>query len=835
MNRGIDQTRRIADGDDTDLQNFFERPIKIAEYEWSTSVKFFQDLDPWSLYCEDTRVINRLANYNLLKANLCVKILINGNGFYYGRIIASYAPLPNADSLTQNRALIDSDMVAASQRPHVYLDPSLNQGGQMCLPFFYYYDSVNIPNSKWDDLGTLNLRELNQLRHANGSVDPITITVLAWMENVTLSVPTSRNPSTIAPQSGMESQKKKRVNVTSNGGSDEYGSGPVSGPASALSRAAGALSSVPIIGPYARATQIAAAGVSNIAKLFGFSRAPTLKPIEEYTPRYYGNLANTNVPDLSSKLTIDAKQELTVDGTVVGLDNTDEMTVKSIACRESLLDTTVWNLSDAVEQILFSAQVTPSLTHVFVPGGLDPDEWHLPACNFATVPFKFWRGSMKYRFQIVASAYHKGRIKVQWDPAGYTDTAYNTQFTHIVDISDDKDFTIEVGWGSQLGWLETASTLSSRYNLRAAHTTWDPTSMNGTITVSVVNTLTSPSASAGTVVGLNVFVSAGDDFEVAVPTDETLNTLTPLGPWSTAPAAAAAPEAPLEPQSIEMVDLDDLSLHTFAGNFDPQSGMEVEAVQTDKDDTAEPSAPVQSQVLSTFGTTLDDSDMAMSVYHGESITSFRSLLKRYAYTGFLAIGKQTNSYYVKQYLKHTPPFPGITTECTWGNALAGNFCRFTPVAYLSSAFAAQRGGMRWKATFYANNWNNNTALIGAQVEPASTVTVGVKDSFLMNLGSATVDMEEYGATVSATIAGSALTPAQMNPVVEIEIPYQTLARFSQPRRVDKTLFTTDKAFSVTALSRPAATGGCFVMHNAAAEDYSLHFFVGAPIFVDIDH
>jgi len=86
---------------DADLQNFFSRPIKIAESQWGTGTSLFNSFNPWTLYFENPRVANRIANFQLLRAKLHIKIVVNGNGFQYGRAIASYLPLALFDSLSQ--------------------------------------------------------------------------------------------------------------------------------------------------------------------------------------------------------------------------------------------------------------------------------------------------------------------------------------------------------------------------------------------------------------------------------------------------------------------------------------------------------------------------------------------------------------------------------------------------------------------------------------------------------------------------------------------------------------------------------------------------------------
>lgn len=151
----MDQTRMIAHNDDAELNDFFSRPLKIHTFEWSTSTAAYEEINPWSLYIENLRVINRISNYHVLRGNLCVKVLINGNGFYYGRLLCSYLPLAKFDTLTRDRALIAADSVAASQRPHIYIDPTTNQGGELMLPFFWYKDGLRIPDDEWDGMGKI--------------------------------------------------------------------------------------------------------------------------------------------------------------------------------------------------------------------------------------------------------------------------------------------------------------------------------------------------------------------------------------------------------------------------------------------------------------------------------------------------------------------------------------------------------------------------------------------------------------------------------------------------------------------------------------------------------
>lgn len=169
---------------DATLDNFFSRPIKIHEQQWSVGTASSFVLDPWSLYFNNTRVINRISNYKLMRADLHVKVTLNGTPFHFGRCIVAYNPLRVQDQLTVDRSYIEADVVAASQRPHIWLNPTTSQGGELKLPFFYYKNLIDIVGQEWSQMGELVAHSLQNLKHASGATDDVTISVYAWTENI---------------------------------------------------------------------------------------------------------------------------------------------------------------------------------------------------------------------------------------------------------------------------------------------------------------------------------------------------------------------------------------------------------------------------------------------------------------------------------------------------------------------------------------------------------------------------------------------------------------------------------------------------------------------------
>jgi hypothetical protein len=821
-----DPTRSSTDTGDTTLENFFSRPLKIEQFEWSTSEANFGELfNPWTLYWQNPRVINRITNFALLRAKLHVKIIINGNGFHYGRLIASYQPLHQEDDFTVQRSLITQDNIQASQRPHVYLDPTNSQGGSMVLPFFWYRNALSIPKQAWQEMGTIKISTLVPLKHANGAVDRVTISVFAWAEDVVMSVPTSFSPGSLVPQCADEPLDCQA--------SDEYGKdGPISAPAGTVARIAGMLSSAPVIGPFAKATELAASAVSGMARIFGYSRPVVLADIQPYKPTLMGNLANTNVADTAMKLSLDGKQELTIDPRVTGLSHTDEMTIKSVACRESYLTQFDWLVDTSPETALFSTEVNPVVWDTYGP---EDEELHFPACCFATLPFAHWRGSMRYRFQIVASNFHKGRLKVVWDPYAFESNEYNTNYVHIVDIAESKDFTVEIGWGADRSYLSHKEPGLDAKIFRNGSPTQIPLNLaNGVLAVYVVNELTVPNSTVNNDIKINVFVSAGEDFEVNNPDSDYISNLS----WFRPPAEGLRTLAAGGASSVHPALFDADSRHADADPnskdnlLDAQSAEEA-IPQTDKEDTGEPSAPMQLQIAGDMGPSQDVSDQMLLVHYGDPVVSFRQCLKRYNLHAFTLIDRIGSTWYSRTQ-NNVPFYKGNAPNPVHGTY---NYCKMTLLNYLLPAYTGYRGGLRWKYQLCGGSGNKNDYM--------AVTRLPVRDT-----GSAfeeTVSAEGVATSVAASNReamlalpdswpGSAATATIANPVLEVELPYMNSLRFGFAKEADLTQSGfNDYYHRLDALVAPTSDGSgvagrthlaCF---NSVGEDFNLFFFTGCPI------
>jgi hypothetical protein len=206
------------------------------------------------------------------------------------------------------------------------LYPQNSQGGEFTLPFLYHKNWLNATSSTdLENMGTILLNSFGTLKNANGlTTDSINIKVYAWAEDIEVAGPTIE----LAVQSG--SGKSVRKHKAKD---DEYGKGIISKPASAIARAAGALSEIPIIGPFATATSYAAGAVADIASLFGYTNVPVIDDVQPFYSKPFPNLASTDIGTPVEKLTLDSKNELSIDPKITGVDVEDELTIRSFVSR----------------------------------------------------------------------------------------------------------------------------------------------------------------------------------------------------------------------------------------------------------------------------------------------------------------------------------------------------------------------------------------------------------------------------------------------------------------------------------------------------------------------
>jgi hypothetical protein len=840
LDASADRDPSYNDGytENVSLGDFFSRPVRIYEGTWTTnftSSTFNKRIDPWVLWQSDARVKDKLSNFAYASFDLKIRIVLNGTPFQYGRMMVTYVPYGNcpepADfpANTRNqiftRAMQWYEVSGASGRveqtfqhlstyPTVYLDPSTNQVKDMTLPFLWHDNYISLCGDYGGDkvgLGQLQMLDINPLRIANTNAPvAVNFTIYAWAENVKLTVPTEFVPT--STYSSLPGKKSK----------DEYDTRP-STIASSVASAAGQLTRVPIIGPFARATQIGAGATASIARLFGFSTPTTIDPPKTVTLKQHGRLANYVGEDSAATLSLDPKQEITVDPRTAGVRPEDEMTIKSIVTREQFLARCEWksNQGQFGNKLIFASLVNPNQIHRSGTGTVgfnDPQQAVMdhPAGWIANM-FQYWKGSVTYRVEVVCTSMHSGRLKLQFDPfmnsavktaADFLTEDVNARYTMILDLKEAQETEFTINWNNRRAWLRTqdSDALSTFQPYRNDLGTFDlETAYNsevhmGIFTVSIVNELVAPISTSGTAsatqapVQVNIYFKGGEDLTFAQPS-ETSST------WSTA-------------------------------KFDPNSTfVPLSTFMSTDGGSSEMSQITDHSIMENM---IDPNNT--SVFFGENIISLRSLIKRYT---AVSISKNSNTASTNTQLCERR-IPWISAHPIKGKTAR----RHSFLSYLAPAFIVVRGSTRCKVLQTPSNSEaRSDAAAGMRcmwVERegyrTATQTVGIA---AINLGTATTE-----ATSNAMLHGyngMAFTASSYSPCLEFNIPFYSNTRFAlgvaYRNVIDDANETAQMNPAMTQIllcrlqwTGTSAQSDTISQYAAAGDDFSMSFFTGVPFF-----
>lgn len=856
-----DYTYHSHDHMDDTITNWLSRPRNLYTYHWAIGGSTDSITSPYSDYFTaslPTPLQNKLNNYFLFRGKMRLTFKVNGSPFHYGRLYASFAPNNQDVSYPQfqnsntagtitnyNNGTSDYGnpwRTLYTQRPGVFIDPTTNEPVELELPFCFpndYWD-LRYGSVQGDFLGNLMITVINPLQHSNGATDPIDVKIQASIIDPVLSTPTNAtvfqgdadNKGTKTIESKRTSSSKRPSNRQNNSRGDEYGNGIISAPATALAGFAGSLSSVPIIGKFATATKIAASAVSDVAKLFGMSRPVDLQPAMSMRPRPLGKMAVTDGDDTIPKLSVDSKQEVSIDPSTVGLNSIDQMAIPYIAQRESLLYQQNWDSTQLSGVRLCSIKVHPMVYPLCSSTDTGGHAVHFnTALAWVTRPFAHWRGSLVYRIQIVASQMHRGRLLVQWEPSlGTVDDVPNlqTRYSQILDLTECRDMSFCVAYNQAEPFRTTALDTDSGMVQQPSGPAFDvnSTAINGYLSFFVFNQLGAPISTSS--VTINVYVRAGDDYMLQNPSDFLTNGV----------CYRASGD--------------------FVGNADHFTADADKSMDNDSADylACDENMPYQREVVVINGTTEVGAEVndLHKVFFGEQIVSLRQLLKRYTYCGLhknltsiASPGLCVNTI-IHDYL---PVGPGTTygSSSPWTQdslAIDFNFARFgNYIRYFMQPYACYRGGVRYK--YLATGGLEGSYVFASRISSPShnytneLVNVGAaaKSASFMNYQLANV----LPTSTLNSINGMEITCYHVNGhIIEFEVPWQASSRFQYAG--DGELFINNNTAGFRPqgwmshqlnfiLNEPAASlPPTFMEFAAAGEDFSLFYFINAPLMYD---
>ena len=592
------QTMKPPEDKQHDIADYLRRPVRIqavqlkatdtvGQFVWNASVTEMIRQNP----CMEM-IRQKLAGFMGITAQCHVKVVINANPNEAGIYQLCYAPymMPDTDQyspITDNLPKLEYRIPFTSGLPSTLINFAKHSERELAVGYIapdLFYDLTNA-GAQW---GHFYLQCLSPTSSTDTGAS-VNATMYCYFTDVLTYGATSNSAMKPTPGGRVESgvvevkpqdERSEAVN-------------PVAG-GTKISQLAEDLSKFPLLQAFApEAGPILATG-ANIARAFGLSKPNAEAEHKRIALTPYGQPANWD--GTSNAMKLSGSSDNQVAPLPIGPTDADELSIKYLTSEPNYLMQFEWKKDNADGIELATIPVEPNCT-LGVTQAAEFDYFPTKLYYVSSL-FREWRGSLKFTFHVAATKFHSGRLRFSLTTPGprslpsFCDNNYN--YSKIVDIRDGLSFTINVPYLGVTPWKKVPFDVINVGTLGP----WfqDASALPCQLHVSVESALkTSPASNPN--INILVFVSAGEDFQLACPGSGLWSF---YNHWN-------APPAPSGPGRVEA------------------------DMRTDGEDDI--------PVISLFDDQVVDrniSTLACQVTNGELVTSLRQVIKRYQATGYSA-------------------------------------------------------------------------------------------------------------------------------------------------------------------------------------------------------
>jgi hypothetical protein len=536
-----------------DIMSILERPINLGTFEWKAgdvalpvqlaptdydadSQNFLRQFNfPQDIFSNSAIVVDKLKNYQYMKADIEIEVKINAQPFLQGALMLVYNPYYNQTGDFRRKGT----RFLASQTSCPYKIVSIEEGNSLKItcPYANIYDLFDLSNST-NQFGTIFLYVFSALIGPVGG-ETAKYTVFARFINPQFFVPTSNDVLAVyRDEQDIKRLSKKGYRVAQSSvapvAAPDTGEvearGPVSKLAGGVTTVAEVLSGIPVIGKFANTVAWVSRMIGGTAATFGFSKAITINPQKVGVLKPNQTLIHSEGNDDS--ITLALLQDNGIDGSSFIPENKDEMSLSYIFSRPNFFHTqSATSTQFSARKLITKWEVSP-LSKYQSDNNEDSQTMYLGSFAYASMMGTLWRGTINYDIMVVKTPYHQGRFAVVFFPETNLDdiddssvdqlgSLLNTNYNVVCNLKDRQDengrtnFRVSVPYISNTAWRETYKRTNNVSNPGPDSTTLD--TKTGCLAIYSVVDLSSP-PTVSPQVTFYIAHSGGDDYQISRPT-----------------------------------------------------------------------------------------------------------------------------------------------------------------------------------------------------------------------------------------------------------------------------------------------------------------------------
>lgn len=531
-----------------EIMSILERPVNLGTFEWTTdttpipvqltpsdydadTMNYLQQFNfPQDIFKNSPLVVDKLKNYQYLKADIEIEVKINAQPFLQGALMLVYNPYYNQTGDFRRKGT----RFLASQTSCPYKIVSIEEGNSLKLicPYANIYDLFDLSNTD-NQFGSVFLYVFSALLGPNAS-ETAKYTVFARFINPQFFVPTHNDVISAARDEhdirrleakGYRFAQADVQPVSARDTGEVEASGPVSKLASGVSTVADVLSGIPVIGNVASTVAWVSRAVGKTAATFGWSKPTSIQPQCKTIIKPNTTLIHTEGNDDATTLAL--LQDNGIDGSSFIPETKDEMNFEYIFGRPNYFHAQTADSALFSGRKLITAWEVSPLSQYQYGNNEDSQTLYLGSFAYASMAGTLWRGTINYDVMIIKTPYHQGRFAAVFLPETNLDQVptelgelLNTNYNVVCNLKDRQDemgrttMRISVPFISNTGWRETYKRTTNTSNPGPDATTLD--TKTGCVALYSLVDLSNPPTVAGSVT-FYIAHSGGADYQIARP------------------------------------------------------------------------------------------------------------------------------------------------------------------------------------------------------------------------------------------------------------------------------------------------------------------------------
>lgn len=456
------------------LTSMLERFSFKASYPWNSSQAPHTIIA--SLSVPSDLVVNTITStpfqvFNYWRGDVEVRFQVTGTPFHQGMLAAVFIPLsaePQSDTIISNFS-------SMSVNPTSYLFPNANSNAVMAIPFNHpsQYLDLTLPT---DYLGRIYIVVFNRLRLAAGASDTVTVSLFSRFLNSEFKVPRLSGSTLFATPQSKDLVKSKISHVTS-----------------------GLISSmVDKVLPHNVITDTL---MPMMSSLFDKPTDPNQQPV---IPQLTNRMNFRSGVEHIDKLVTEPTQIFESNNLTFGTDN-DEMSLAFLKTRYSYLGTFTVTTNNAIGDVVASIPLNPFPNTITLNS-----QNQIPLLSYLSIPFSFWRGSLTFKIQIVATSLQTLKLFAAFNFNTFT----NPASLPLNEATSQYGEAFEINQGTNEIEFTVPYVSTTPYKYVPTGNVYSPNDTIGYLNIVVLNRLVAPS-NTPTQIEANVFIAGGNDFELS--------------------------------------------------------------------------------------------------------------------------------------------------------------------------------------------------------------------------------------------------------------------------------------------------------------------------------